>query len=73
MQAIAFLDRDGTLNKEKNYLHKWDDFEWLPGAKDLIKGLKEKGYIVAIVTNQSGIARGYYTAEDVQILHKKLN
>ena len=73
MTKIAFFDRDGTLNEEKNYLHKWNDFIWLPEAKDMLKLLKNKGYLIAIVTNQSGIARGFYSEEDVNKLHEEVN
>lgn len=64
-----FLDRDGTINIEKNYLHKIEDFEWIKGTKEAIKIFNELGYKVIIVTNQSGIARGYYKEEDVEILN----
>lgn len=73
MNKIAFFDRDGTLNEEKNYLHKWNDFVWLPEVKDMLKLLKNKGYIIAVVTNQSGIARGYYSEHDVSKLHFEIN
>ncbi|MCB0279188.1 MAG: HAD family hydrolase [Calditrichaeota bacterium] len=73
MKKIAFLDRDGTLNIEKDYVHKWSDFEWIDGAKDFIRELKSRKYFVAVVTNQSGIARSFYTANDVVQLHLKMN
>ena len=73
MKKVAFLDRDGTLNLEKDYLFQWKNFEWIEGAKDFIKSLKDHGYFVAVVTNQSGIARGYYKASDVIHLHEKMN
>ena len=73
MKKIAFLDRDGTLNVEKDYLYNWKDFEWIGGAKDFIKQLKENGYFVAVITNQSGIARGRFKAQDVVTLHLKMN
>lgn len=59
----VFLDRDGTINVEKNYLYKIDDFEFLPGVIDALRFFQERGYLLIIVTNQSGIARGYYTEE----------
>jgi len=58
-----FLDRDGVINIEKNYLYKIDDFEFIDGIFELCKSFLEKGYIVVVVTNQSGIARGYYTTD----------
>lgn len=64
MKKALFLDRDGVVNVEKNYLHKIDDFEPVEGIFDLCRRYQEKGYLIIIVTNQSGIARGYYTEED---------
>lgn len=69
----VFLDRDGTLNEEKEYLHKWEDFEWLPTVREGLVKLKQAGYLLIVVSNQSGIARGYYTCADVDELHKKIN
>ena len=68
-QKAIFLDRDGTINVEKNYLYKIEDFEFLPGVIDGLKKLQDNGFLLVVVTNQSGIARGYYTEEDL----KKLN
>ena len=65
----AFLDRDGVINKDKGYIYKTDDFEWIEGAKESIKYLNDRNYYVFIITNQSGIARGYYTEQDVIFLH----
>lgn len=65
-----FLDRDGTINKEKHYLYKIEDFEYIEGAIDSMKILYDKGYILVVVTNQSGIARGYYTEDDYITLDK---
>lgn len=64
MNKAAFLDRDGTINIDKNYLYKIEDFEFVPGAIETMKKLKDLGYLLVIITNQSGIARGYYTEED---------
>ena len=65
LRPAAFLDRDGVINKEKGYLYKIDDFEWIEGAKESIKYLNDNGYYVFVVTNQSGITKGYYSEEDV--------
>jgi len=64
-----FLDRDGTINIDKKYLHKIQDFEFLPGVVDALKQAQEKGYHLIVVTNQSGIARGYYTEQDFLTLN----
>jgi D-glycero-D-manno-heptose 1,7-bisphosphate phosphatase len=72
-RPAVFLDRDGTLNKEVNYLHKIENFEWVPGAPQAVKRLNELGGPVLVVTNQSGVARGYYTEDDVDRLHAWMN
>ncbi|QIA07225.1 D-glycero-alpha-D-manno-heptose-1,7-bisphosphate 7-phosphatase [Draconibacterium halophilum] len=59
-----FLDRDGTINVEKNYVFRIEDFEFIPGIFELLKKYYDKGFMLFIVTNQSGIARKYYTGED---------
>lgn len=70
MKAAAFLDRDGVLNVDKNYLFKIEDFEWQLGAIEAVKLLNEKGFYVIVVTNQSGIARGMYKEDDMHKLHE---
>ncbi|PLY08281.1 MAG: D-glycero-beta-D-manno-heptose-1,7-bisphosphate 7-phosphatase [Desulfuromonas sp.] len=72
-RPAVFLDRDGTINVEKDYLYKVEDFEFIPGAPEAIKRLKDAGYLVVVVTNQSGVARGYYTLADVDRLHDHLS
>ena len=70
---VAFLDRDGVINSSKinnGYVGYIKDFRWIPGSKKTIKYLKNLGYKIVIVTNQSGVARGYFSAKDVEILHK---
>ncbi|WP_324171170.1 D-glycero-beta-D-manno-heptose 1,7-bisphosphate 7-phosphatase [Sulfurimonas sp.] len=59
-----FLDRDGVINIEKDYLHKIEDFEFIDGIFDLCNYYQDLGYIIVIVTNQSGIARNYYDKND---------
>ena len=73
LRPAAFLDRDGFINKEKGYLYRIDDFEWIEGAKESIKYLNDNGYYVFVVTNQSGISKGYYSEEDVIYLHNYIN
>lgn len=68
----VFLDRDGTINVEKEYLYKISDFEYLEGAVEGLRALSDMGYLLLIVTNQSGIARGYYTEEDYRRLDEWL-
>jgi D-glycero-D-manno-heptose 1,7-bisphosphate phosphatase len=68
-KPAAFLDRDGTLNQDHGYTYKIEEFQWLDGARDAIKRLNDSGYLVFIVTNQAGIARGYYDARAVDKLH----
>lgn len=64
MTKALFLDRDGVINVEKDYLYKKEDFEFIDGIIDLCKYYISNGYIICIITNQSGIARGYYTEND---------
>ena len=59
-----FLDRDGVINKEINYLYKIDDFEFIDGIFEACLYLKSLGYEIIIITNQSGISRGYYSQND---------
>ena len=64
MEKYILLDRDGTINIEKDYLYKIEDFEYEFGVLEALEIFKEKGYKLAIITNQSGIGRGYYTEEE---------
>ena len=61
-----FLDRDGIINKEINYLHKIDEFEFIDGIFDACLYFQSLSYKIIIITNQSGISRGYYTESDYQ-------
>lgn len=69
MNKAIFLDRDGTINADKQYLYKIGDFEFLPGVPEGLRLLQEAGFALIVVTNQSGIGRGYYTEEDFQKLN----
>ena len=69
MNKAIFLDRDGTINVDKKYLSKIEDFEYLSGAIEGLKLLQDAGYLLIIITNQSGIARGYYTEDDFSKLN----
>ncbi|MEA2091733.1 MAG: D-glycero-beta-D-manno-heptose 1,7-bisphosphate 7-phosphatase [Campylobacterota bacterium] len=64
MPKALFLDRDGVINVEKDYLYKIEDFEFIDGIFELCRYYQDLGFIIVVVTNQSGIARGYYTKDD---------
>lgn len=67
----VFLDRDGTINlNEPEFVHKKEDFKFLPGVIPALKRLSKTDYMLIITTNQSGIGRGYYTEKDLQKLHQ---
>lgn len=63
-----FLDRDGTINVDKHYLYKIEDFEFIPGALEGLKLLYDAGFILVLITNQSGIGRGYFTEDEYKAL-----
>ncbi len=73
LNKAIFFDRDGTLNVDTGYVHDWDRFEWIPGAREAIKLSNKCGYLVFVVTNQSGIGRGYYNEDAVHRLHAQMN
>jgi D-glycero-D-manno-heptose 1,7-bisphosphate phosphatase len=63
MRPAAFLDRDGVVNLDRGYVFRAGDFEFVPGTLDAARALKELGFALVVITNQSGIARGYYGLE----------
>jgi D-glycero-D-manno-heptose 1,7-bisphosphate phosphatase len=71
-KPAVFFDRDGVLNHDYGYVFKYKDFKWMPGSLDSLKYLNDIGYYIFIITNQSGIGRGYYTEKDFDILHYKI-
>lgn len=73
MERVIFLDRDGTLNEEVNYLHRKEDLVLLPGVALALAKLKRAGYRLVVVTNQAGVARGYYGEDEVVRLHEYMN
>ncbi|MBR0694890.1 HAD-IIIA family hydrolase [Bradyrhizobium lablabi] len=68
-RPAVFFDRDGVLNVDKNYVHKIEDFDWIAGAREAIKLCNDRGYLTFVVTNQAGVARGYYGVDAVHQLH----
>ena len=72
-RRAVFLDRDGTINVDHGYVFRAGDFEFIPGAPEAIRRLKDAGYLVVVVTNQAGIARGLYGEDEVHELHRYLD
>jgi len=69
LRRAVFLDRDGTINVEKDYLCRPEEFTFIPGAPQAIRALKDAGFLVIVVSNQSGVARGYFGPAEVEALH----
>jgi D-glycero-D-manno-heptose 1,7-bisphosphate phosphatase len=72
MNKAIFLDRDGVINVERGYTHRLEDFIILPDLIEVLQLLQEKGYLLIIISNQSGIAKELYTQADVEQLHAYL-
>jgi len=72
LRRMVLLDRDGTINQEREYLSSPDELELLPGAADGIRRMRELGLAVVVVTNQSGVARGYFDEARVHEVHDRL-
>ena len=72
-RKAVFLDRDGVLDIDKGYICRPDQVEWVTGAREAVAALVRRGYQVYVVTNQSGVARGFYTEHDVETLHENMN
>ena len=72
-KKAVFFDRDGGLNKDFGYVYKTKDLEWINGAKESINMLKNLGYLIIVVTNQSGVHRGFYSENDVKKFHEFMN
>ena len=65
MNRVIFLDRDGTINKDYGYVYKKEDLTFLPGTLEGLKKLYNASYKLIIITNQSGVGRGYFSEEDM--------
>lgn len=72
MRAAVFLDRDGTLIEEVNYLRRAEQVRVLPGVPAALRALREAGYALVVVTNQSGVARGFFDEHDLQGIHQHM-
>src|SRR5262245_6668268 len=69
---VAFLDRDGTLNVDHGYVYRVSDWQFTDRAMEALQWLKSAGFRLALVTNQSGIARGFYRLQDMLVLHEHM-
>lgn len=72
LKPALFLDRDGVLNEDQGYVHRWEDFRWIAGAREVVAAFNRAGWLVIVVTNQSGVGRGYYTEADMHALHAQM-
>ena len=72
MISAVFLDRDGVINVDHGYVSTWEQFEFLPGAPEALRELQDAGYLLIIVSNQSGIGRGYYSERDLHTLNQAI-
>lgn len=73
MNKAVFLDRDGTINEDVNYLTSKEELVIFPGVKEALTRLKDLGFLNLVITNQSGIARGYLSEEDLAEIHKDID
>ena len=73
INKAAFFDRDGTINVDIHYLHRPEDLQFIAGMPEFIRKWNDWGYKVIVVTNQAGIARGYYGEKEMRALHRYMN
>ncbi len=74
MKKCVFLDRDGVINKDYvDYVYTLEKFEFIPGAVEAIKSFKKAGYLLVVITNQSGIVKGLFDHKDVLMIHDHIN
>ncbi len=71
-RPAVFLDRDGVLCEERGYLHSGDKLQIFPYAAEAVRRLHEAGYLAIVITNQSGVARGYLTEAELQVMNREL-
>lgn len=71
-KAVLF-DRDGVLNVDSGYVYRYKNLCWIDGAREAVARLTKEGWLLFVVTNQSGVARGLYTEQDVMELHRQMN
>ena len=72
-RKAVFFDRDGVLNEDDGYVHQMRKLRWVKGAREIVAELTKAGFLLFVVTNQSGVARGYFTEETVRQLHREMN
>lgn len=72
MKPCVFFDRDGTLIEERNYLSDPEQVALLPGAAEAVRRVREAGFLAVVLTNQSGVGRGYFRMEDVEAVHRRM-
>jgi D-glycero-D-manno-heptose 1,7-bisphosphate phosphatase len=72
LRPALFLDRDGVLNEDRGYVHRREDFRWIDGAREAVAAFNRAGWLVFVVTNQSGVGRGYYDEAAIAALHEAM-
>jgi D,D-heptose 1,7-bisphosphate phosphatase len=73
LRPVVFLDRDGTINRDDGYTHRPEDLVFLPHVPEAIRAMNDAGRLVIVISNQAGIARGYYGPEQVDLFHEAIN
>lgn len=71
-RPAAFIDRDGVINQDHGYVSRWEDFEFMPGAEGAMASLQRLGFAIVVVTNQSGIGRGFYDEASFERLTQQM-